>query len=405
MKPSPSFVLQKQLLFIVGIGLFIDYFLLTVVIPILPQVFSKNDFSERDIGYMFSSKPAMQFITNIFMGAIVDKCGANSVLFGTTLVLALSTGLFINGLQRTSDGDLDYGYEMCIAARSVQGMASSGIMAGGMALIAENHDLSIHGKAMSIAVSGIAGGIVFGPPLGGIISHCVHIYTPFYIVLGILIINLLAQCHYHYKRRKSDSQKALLTSYGTFMDSKGADFHPDFHGFEESNTIDFQVNQTGGENGSENEEHSPCIAFTSSLRLLRYTQISIVVLGSTLGCFSIGGMMAVILPLFLIKEYKYGKLDQGIIFATVTVSYLFATPVSGVLSDIVKKWKIIGLGAIFTGIGMILLYWSQYLEIVIIGLLFTGAGVAFVELPLWRFWVRLLMNISFQKVLYLRFKI
>jgi len=379
--------LQKELLFIINIALFTDYFLMTVVIPIIPQVFT-HYYSNRDIGYLFMSKPVTQITTGLFMGAIVEKCGATTILFVTTLVLAMSTGLFIGGLEiASSGGNIVTSFTVCLVGRAIQGIASSGIMSGGLTLIAKYHDESIEGTAMGIAMAGVAAGTVFGPPVGCIVSHFVNIETPFYIVVGILILNMLAQVHFHYGHRifnrdhyrdlasKSDAAKSLLESYGTFKESK------EYYEVEESNIIS-QANQTGGENGSDNEEHHLTVVevLTSSLRLLGYPDISIVVLGTTLGIYAVG-MLSVTIPLFLIDQYKYGKLDQGLIFAVLSLTYMIGSPVAGVLSDMMEKWKIFMMGIIFTGISLILLYWGQYLAVMIIALGLDGIGVCFIDVP------------------------
>jgi MFS family permease len=408
MKPYPSFVMQKQLLLIVAVGLFADYFLLSVVIPILPDVFGSEGYKETDIGYVFSAKPAVQIVSNIFMGPVVNRAGANVVLTFTTFILALSTGLFVYGLQQASNPDVNivsshedsvaYGYKICIVARGIQGMASSGIMAGGMALIAESHDESIHGKAMSMAVSGIAAGVVLGPPLGGVISYAVDVYTPFYIVMGIVVIDLIGQLWYlrrsqktkvgdfgwpaeRYERLSGKRRLSMNNSEGGTAPNPIFSSH-DLMAHDENNVIDFQSNiRRNTMDSVDSDDEAPKLCdLTAVLSLLGNPRICIVALGNLLGNFCVG-MMEVLLPLFLIKQFKYNKLHQGLTFAAMSLSYLLATPLSGALSDKVKKWKIFGVGPLIAGIGLVLFYWSESLAVTIVGLIVTGVGVAFIDTP------------------------
>ena len=125
MSGHPSFVLQKRLIAIVAVGLFADYFLLSVVIPILPHALHAVGYGEREIGFLFSAKPAAQIVCNLIIGPIVDRRGPRVVLLATTLVLAASTGLFAFGLAQTH-ANPSAAYGICMVARAIQGMASSG---------------------------------------------------------------------------------------------------------------------------------------------------------------------------------------------------------------------------------------------------------------------------------------
>ena len=69
-----------------------------------------------------------------------------------------------------------------IVARSIQGISSSGIMASGMALVANYHQERVHGTAMGMAVTGIAARVVLGPPVGGIMASLLGNCSPFYII-------------------------------------------------------------------------------------------------------------------------------------------------------------------------------------------------------------------------------
>ena len=73
-------MLKKNVIFIVSTALFADYFLLSVVIPILPHIFINDGFTKTSLGILFASKPAAQIVGNLFMGNLVDFRGPKPML-------------------------------------------------------------------------------------------------------------------------------------------------------------------------------------------------------------------------------------------------------------------------------------------------------------------------------------
>ena len=144
-------MLKKGVIFIVATALFADYFLLSVVIPILPHVFVNGGFSKTSLGLLFASKPLAQIFGNLFMGSCVDTRGPKPMLLFNSLVLLGSTGMFVYGLKYFTN-DLSSAFKVLIVARSIQGISSSGIMASGMALVANYHQERVHGTAMGMAL-------------------------------------------------------------------------------------------------------------------------------------------------------------------------------------------------------------------------------------------------------------
>lgn len=170
----------------VAMALFCDFLLLTLCIPILPELFKDTQFSGFETSLVFASKPFFQFFANPVMGAYVERHGPRAPLLIGVLILSISTVVFAFGTSLTSDIELAYATVM--VARSIQGIASASIMSSGMTLCAMTHGEEIRGSAMGLAFTGVALGTLLGPPVGGIIGYYVNLWTPFAIVSGILMI-------------------------------------------------------------------------------------------------------------------------------------------------------------------------------------------------------------------------
>jgi len=326
--------LRWKILIITGCGVFMDFFLLSVVIPIIPH-FLSNIYGDIEIGLLFASKPLTQIFANVIIGPLIDTQGPEFILFMSSLILTASTALFIYGLGFVNN--IQTSYIVLTVARSIQGISSAGVTASSMTWVAQEHDQSIHGTAMGITMTGLAAGLVLGPPVGGTMGHFIGNESPFWMSLFILIINMFFQLMYHHglPRKKTLS-------------------------LNESNEIDFI---DGG-----------------MCDLLRHYKISIVAFGNFLGSFCIG-MLEVLLPLFLMDEFGFDQMNQGLTFGISSFVYLVSTPIAGIVSDFIPKWAVFSFGCFTTAIGLGLFYWAQIFHISILALIITGIGVAFVDSP------------------------
>ena len=162
--------------FVVWSALFCDYILLTMAVPIFPQL----GVSESQTGLLFSMKAMLQVTSSPFVARYIDSFELEPVVFGL-IVEALSCLVF--ALSE------NYGWWCC--ARAISGISSSAIISSGFLHIqrqfeGENDRL---GHAMSIVATGIIGGVTMGPPLGGILYGVNH-QLPFEFL--IILISCVA---------------------------------------------------------------------------------------------------------------------------------------------------------------------------------------------------------------------
>lgn len=170
----------------VAMALFCDFLLLTLCIPILPELFKDTQFAGFETGLVFASKPFFQFFANPIMGSYVEVHGPRAPLLMGVLILSISTIVFAFGTSLTSD--VEWSFAVVMIARSTQGLASASIMSAGMTLCAMTHNEQIRGSAMGLAFTGVALGTLLGPPIGGILGYYVYLWFPFALVSIVLLI-------------------------------------------------------------------------------------------------------------------------------------------------------------------------------------------------------------------------
>lgn len=183
---NPKDAINAPVIVSVGMALFCDFLLLTLCIPILPELFKDSQFSGFATGLVFASKPFFQFFANPVMGNYVERHGPKAPLLTGVLILSISTIVFAFGTSLKDN--IEASFAIVLVARSTQGIASASIMSAGMTLCAMTHSEQIRGSAMGLAFTGVALGTLLGPPIGGILGYYVNLWFPFVLVAGILFI-------------------------------------------------------------------------------------------------------------------------------------------------------------------------------------------------------------------------
>ncbi|XP_033109746.1 chromaffin granule amine transporter-like [Anneissia japonica] len=211
------------LLFIVFMALLLDNILVTVVVPIIPDflyeqqaedaqreskptnVYAKyenysiipSNFTPAEtevpdiientvqkesvyIGVLFASKAIAQLITNPFVGPLTNRIGFHIPMFTGLSIMFISTLVFAFGES----------YGVLLTARMVQGIGSSASTVSGMGMLAQRYtDQEERGAAMGIALSGLAFGVLIGPPFGGFMYDFVGKESPFLVIAGLALLN------------------------------------------------------------------------------------------------------------------------------------------------------------------------------------------------------------------------
>lgn len=152
---------KKASLNVIFITVFIDLMGFGILIPILPTFGSKIlDISDFEIGVAVAVFSLMQFLFNPVLGKLSDRFGRRPIILISLLVTVISYLIF-------SFTDTFF---LLIVSRILAGLGGSNIGVA-QAYIADVTDKSDRSKGMGIIGAAFGLGFVFGPLIGGYLSH------------------------------------------------------------------------------------------------------------------------------------------------------------------------------------------------------------------------------------------
>ena len=178
---------RKLVVLLVATALFNDMLQLTMLLPIIhtlvssPPPLGVTSNKEIALGLFFASKDICQMSFAPIAGILTSKTSANTALTLSTVGLGLATFVFAEATT----------FWQLLLARGAQGAASAAVLCGGMSLIAETHPQNIRGRAMGLAQTGLAFGLLCGPLIGGLLFERMGRRKTFRLAAGILLANAL----------------------------------------------------------------------------------------------------------------------------------------------------------------------------------------------------------------------
>ena len=159
---------------------FIDLVGFGIVIPVLPLYAERFGASPLTIGWLLGIYSAMQCLFAPILGKLSDRVGRRPVLLVS--LLGTSLGFFLMGFA----GSLT----MLFAARIIDGITGGNISTA-MAYIADITPAQDRSKRMGLIGAAFGLGLIFGPAIGGLLSH-VSMGAPFLFAGALAAANTLA---------------------------------------------------------------------------------------------------------------------------------------------------------------------------------------------------------------------
>lgn len=161
---------------------FIDLVGFGIVIPALPFYVEGEYFAATplDIGLLFASYSAMQFIFSPLLGSLSDKYGRRPVLFLS--LLGSSIGYLFIGFATA--------LWMVFLGRIIAGITGGNISTA-QAYIADVTTRKNRAKGMGLFGAAFGLGFIFGPAIGGILSRY-GIHVPFLFAAVLTFVNAIA---------------------------------------------------------------------------------------------------------------------------------------------------------------------------------------------------------------------
>lgn len=169
---------KASVLAVVILAIFSDMLMYGLVVPFLPVHAESLGASQSQIGILFSSYALALFVATPFFGALSDKVGRKKLLVWGLIALAVTTLLYAFASS----------FWVLVLARLLQGFAAAIPWTAGLALLAEVFTKEERGKAMGLAMSGQAGGVLLGPPIGGWLYDLGGYRFPFFTATGVALI-------------------------------------------------------------------------------------------------------------------------------------------------------------------------------------------------------------------------
>uniref|UniRef100_A0A5F5PTS4 Solute carrier family 18 member A1 n=1 Tax=Equus caballus TaxID=9796 RepID=A0A5F5PTS4_HORSE len=136
------------------------------------------------VGVLFASKALMQLLVNPFVGPLTNRIGYHIPMFAGFVIMFLSTVMF--AFSGT--------YTLLFVARTLQGVGSSFSSVAGLGMLASVYtDDYERGRAMGIALGGLALGVLVGAPFGSVMYVFVGKSAPFLILAFLALLDGVLQ--------------------------------------------------------------------------------------------------------------------------------------------------------------------------------------------------------------------
>jgi multidrug resistance protein len=160
---------KNPALLLIFLVVFVDLLGFGILIPILPTFSTKElNLSESAIGIAIAIYSFTQFLFNPFFGSLSDKFGRRKIILYTLLLNALGYVIFA----------FTHSFLMLLISRIIAGIGGSSI-AVAQAYIADVTTKENRSKGMGMIGVAFGLGFVFGPLMGGILSHFSYMFTGF----------------------------------------------------------------------------------------------------------------------------------------------------------------------------------------------------------------------------------
>src|ERR1043166_8865270 len=171
--------MKRSPLVVIFTTVFIDLVGFGIVIPVLPFYAESSRFgaSPRTVGLLFASYSVMQLIFSPILGRLSDKHGRRPVLLIS--IIGTGIGFLILGFANT--------LLLLFVGRILDGITGGNISTA-QAYIADITTPENRAKGMGLIGAAFGLGFVFGPAIGGILSHW-GISVPFLFATGLCFAN------------------------------------------------------------------------------------------------------------------------------------------------------------------------------------------------------------------------
>ncbi|PAA57588.1 hypothetical protein BOX15_Mlig020917g1 [Macrostomum lignano] len=268
------------------------------------------------VGLMFAAKSVMQLMVNPFVGPLTNRIGYSIPMFSGFVIMFISTIIFAFGES----------YGVLFVARAIQGIGSACSSVSGLGMLATQYpDDKERGQAMSLALGGLAMGVLVGPPFGGLMYQFVSKEAAFLLLAGLALLDGVLQL--------------LVLKPGVRREA---------------------------------QEGAPL------KNLLRDPYILLAAGSITFGNMGIA-MLEPSLPIWMKDTMRAQKWEQGVAFLPCSISYLIGTNLFGALAFRIGRWLSAGLGMVIMGVCLIIIPFANSLGHLVVPNFGLGFAIGMVD--------------------------
>ncbi|EPY84534.1 solute carrier family 18 (vesicular monoamine), member 1 [Camelus ferus] len=295
------------------------------------------------VGVLFASKALMQLLVNPFVGPLTNRC-----LPFQRRTCHLSTSVEQEFVEFRAVFAFSGTYTLLFVARTLQGIGSSFSSVAGLGMLASVYtDDHERGRAMGIALGGLALGVLVGAPFGSVMYVFFGKFVPFLI---LAFLALLDGGPPHRKKEGRSSGNSVSLQLCILQPSK---ISP-----ESQLTL----------------RHWASPSLFCDLGVWSPRDPYILVAAGSL-CFANMGvaMLEPTLPIWMLQTMCAPEWQLGLAFLPASVSYLIGTNLFGVLANRMGRWLCALIGMVVVGTSLLCVPLAHN----IFGLIGPNAGLGF----------------------------
>lgn len=171
---------RKKLLIVVAFTLFLDFVGFGMILPILPLFAKDLRATPEEVALLTTAFSLAQFVMSPVLGRWSDRYGRRPIML-LSIAGAIGSALIVGWAQSLW---------VIFAGRLFAGVCKSNISTA-MAIVSDSVRAEQRAKYMGMMGAAIGMGFVFGPAIGGELSHAQFVTLPFFVSAGLSALNLV----------------------------------------------------------------------------------------------------------------------------------------------------------------------------------------------------------------------
>lgn len=318
----------------IAIAIFTDIFAYSIVVPVVPYAFVSRMGLEAaavqtQVAASLGVYSAGLIVGSAVFGLLADRLKRRQALMIGGLVLVLAATLVLC---------LTKVIWLYMVGRLLQGFSAAVVWTVGLAIIADTGEPNNLGFLMSFPGMASSLGVFLGPLIGGIVYEKSGYYSVFYVVFGVIILDIILRLFmlekgqlnkYRHERAVQFGQMnpQQLTEEQTLYMARFIDVPPSDDAAHKAKQKELQELH-----GSHIKLFGKRRQIPAIISLLKYPRIiNAVLLGTAIAW--VPTCLDTTLPLRLTELFEYNSMQSGLVFLALAIPSIALSPIFGRIVD------------------------------------------------------------------------